>query len=143
VPQFALLIHDSPLGLHYDFLLEDGEVLKTWALPHLPELGLEILCDALADHRSIYLDYEGPISGGRGTVTRWDRGIYSVELWTDDAIHVELTGAKLAGRVELRRQAKSSEQWWFKWNGGNLKTRTIDAASAGQGTTKHTKHTKE
>ncbi len=115
MPQFALLIHDSPLGLHYDFLLEDGEVLKTWALLHLPEPGLEILCNALADHRSIYLDYEGPISGGRGKVTRWDRGIYSVELWTDDKIHVELAGAKLAGRVELRRQTKSSKQWSFEW----------------------------
>ena len=53
----------------------------------------------------MYLDYEGPISGGRGTVTRWDQGTYSVELWTDDEIIVELAGGKLAGRVELRRQA--------------------------------------
>lgn len=112
MPRFALLIHDSPLGLHYDFFLEDGEVLKTWALPHLPEPRIEILCDALADHRSIYLDYEGPISGGRGTVTRWDRGIYSVELWTDNEIHIELAGAKLTGHVKLERQA---EQWRFKW----------------------------
>ena len=112
MPRFALLIHDSPRGLHYDFFLEDGDVLKTWALPHLPEPGLEIPCEALADHRPMYLDYEGPISGGRGTVARWDQGTYSVERWTDDEIVVELAGAKLAGRVELRRQAG---QWRFEW----------------------------
>ena len=108
MPRFALLIHDSPRGLHYDFFLEEGEVLKTWALPHLPEPGLEIACEALADHRPIYLDYEGPISGGRGTVARWDQGTFVIELWTDDEIIVELAGAKLAGRVELRRQAVRS-----------------------------------
>jgi len=115
MPRFALLIHDSPRGLHYDFLLEDGEVLKAWALPQLPEPGLVIPCEALADHRSFYLDYEGSISGGRGTVTRWDQGAYFIDLWTDDEIHVELVGAKLASRVELWRQADSPERWSFKW----------------------------
>ena len=101
MPRFALLIHDSPRGLHYDFFLEDGEVLKTWALPHLPEPGCEIPCEALADHRPLYLDYEGPISGGRGTVARWDQGTYSIELWTDDEIIVELAGrqTRRPGRI--------------------------------------------
>jgi hypothetical protein len=119
MPRYALLIHDSPRGLHYDFFLEDGEVLKTWALPHLPEKCLEIPCEALADHRPVYLDYEGPISGGRGTVQRWDQGTYSVQQWTEGEITVELAGAKLEGRVELRRQ---TGQWRFKWEAKNLKT---------------------
>ena len=33
MPRFALLIHDAPRGMHYDFFLEVGDVLKTWALP--------------------------------------------------------------------------------------------------------------
>ncbi|MGO9115919.1 MAG: DNA polymerase ligase N-terminal domain-containing protein [Thermoguttaceae bacterium] len=120
--RFALLIHDSPRGLHYDFFLEEGDVLKTWALPQLPEAGFEIPCEALANHRPVYLDYEGPISGDRGMVTRWDRGTYSVELWTDDEIIVEIAGAKLAGRVELRRQVDLPEQWWFNWQAGGLRS---------------------
>jgi len=115
MPRFALLIHDSPRGLHYDFFLEKGDVLKTWALPHVPETGLEIPCQALADHRPIYLDYEGPISGGRGTVARWDQGTYLIERWSDDEIVVELAGAKFTGRVELRRSANSPEKWRFVW----------------------------
>jgi hypothetical protein len=112
MPRFALLIHDSSRGLHYDFFLEDGKVLKTWALPRLPEPGLEIPCEALADHRPIYLDYDGPISGGRGTVSPWDRGTFIIHSWIDDEIIVELSGTKLVGRMELRRQAG---QWRFKW----------------------------
>ena len=122
MPRYALLIHDSPRGLHYDFFLEEGEILKTWALPQLPEPGLEIPCNALANHRPIYLHYEGLISGGRGTVTRWDQGAYSVELWAEDKIIVEIAGAKLAGRAELRRQADSPDQWRFKWQPGTLKS---------------------
>ncbi|MGA2253550.1 MAG: DNA polymerase ligase N-terminal domain-containing protein [Thermoguttaceae bacterium] len=120
MPRFALIVHDSPRGLHYDFFLENGEVLKTWALPHLPEPGLEIACDRLVDHRSIYLDYEGPISGGRGRVTRWDQGTFVIATWTDAAIIVELAGAKLAGRVELRLEAG---QWRFNWQPGDLSLR--------------------
>lgn len=112
MPRFALLVHDSPRGLHYDFFLEEGVALKTWSLPRLPEPGLEIPCDALADHRSIYLQYEGPLSEGRGTVARWDQGTYVVERWTDDDIRVKLTGNKYAGGVELRRQAG---RWIFTW----------------------------
>jgi hypothetical protein len=118
MPRFALLIHDSPRGLHYDFFLENGQVLKTWVLPHLPEPGQEILCQALTDHRPIYLDYEGPISDDRGTVARWDQGTFSVESWGDDQIIVELAEGKLAGRVELRRQAG---QWSFKWQPGKIR----------------------
>ena len=115
MPRFALLIHDSPGGRHYDFFLENGDRLKTWSLPRLPEAEVEIPCTALVDHRPIYLDYEGPISGNRGTVARWDQGTYAVELWSDDEILVALTGEKFTGRVELRRQAGLPEQWRIVW----------------------------
>ena len=112
MPRFAVLIHDSPRVLHYDFFLEAGKVLKTWSLPRLPEPGREVPCDALPDHRPIYLEYEGPISGGRGTVARWDQGTYSVEVWSDDEIVVQIAGDKIAGRVGLWLR---SGQWRFKW----------------------------
>ena len=111
MPRFAILIHDSPRGLHYDFLLEAGEVLKTWALPKIPEPGKEIECEALPDHRLVYLDYEGPVPGNRGTVTRWDAGTYSVEIWMNELILVGLCGEKLAGKIELRLVPGQSGRW--------------------------------
>jgi hypothetical protein len=115
MPRFAVLIHDSPRGLHCDFFLEQGDSLKTWALPRIPEQGLEIIGDALDDHRLLYLDYEGTISGGRGTVTRWDQGTFFVRRWTGDEISVEVDGSRIAGRVELRRQTSSPQKWLFRW----------------------------
>jgi hypothetical protein len=115
MPRFALLIHDSPRGLHYDFLLEAGDMLKTWALPRLPEPGVEIACEALPDHRPLYLDYEGPISGGRGTVSRWDRGEFITHVWSELEINAELAGERLTGRIELRR-LDDTGRWWFLWD---------------------------
>ena len=39
--------------------------------------------EALPDHRLIYLEYEGPISGDRGTVVAWDRGEYRLKRQSD------------------------------------------------------------
>ena len=92
MPRFVILRHDSPRGEHFDFMLEAGDVLKTWALPRPPEIGVEMDCEALADHRLAYLDYEGPISGQRGSVTRWDCGTYTLERQSDAEWTVNLVG---------------------------------------------------
>jgi hypothetical protein len=106
-------MHDAPRGLHYDFFLESGDALKTWALPRPPSPSEAIECDALADHRLVYLDYEGPISGDRGTVARWDTGTFTVETWTDELVVISLAGQKLIGRVELRCLSDQPDRWRF------------------------------
>jgi hypothetical protein len=88
-----------------------GDVLKTWALPRPPELGMEMECEALADHRIEYLDYEGPVSRQRGSATRWDRGVYTLERQSDTEWIVRLTGERFAGQASLRRSEGSSIQW--------------------------------
>ncbi|MCS7047501.1 MAG: hypothetical protein NZO58_14185, partial [Gemmataceae bacterium] len=75
MPRYVILEHDHP-ALHWDFMLERGDVLRTWRLPAPPSIG-KIAAQALADHRRAYLDYEGPVSGNRGTVRRWDAGTYA------------------------------------------------------------------
>ena len=104
MPRFAILEHDWPTR-HWDFLLEAGNVLRAWRLLEEPELGKTISAEANFDHRLIYLDYVGPLSGHRGSVTRWDAGTF--EWIENDAnrVVVELSGTKLAGEVELEKQA--------------------------------------
>jgi hypothetical protein len=111
MPRFAILLHDSPRGLHYDLLLEAGEVLRTWALPQIPAPGEVLECEALSDHRMIYLDYEGPISGDRGSVTRWDRGTFEVESWTDDRVVLQLSGERIVGQIELQQLPDDTARW--------------------------------
>lgn len=68
---------------HWDLLLEleTGE-LATWRLPAAPlaelfRVGSDFNARRLPDHRSHYLEYEGPISDKRGSVARVAAGVYS------------------------------------------------------------------
>src|ERR1700755_874015 len=76
MPRFAILEHDHPL-LHWDFLLETGDVLRTWRLQAPPPPGCRLSAEPLAPHRKLYLDYEGPVSGNRGQVKRFDGGTFT------------------------------------------------------------------
>ncbi len=113
MPRFVILRHDAPRGLHYDFMLESGGVLKTWSLPQPPQPGVEIPCEALPDHRLAYLDYEGPVSGDRGSVTRWDCGTYTIERESDEEWLVELEGEQVRGLAILRPASNKKGQWVF------------------------------
>jgi hypothetical protein len=113
--QFVILRHDSPQGVHFDFMVETAGTLKTWALPQSPDSGAEMPCEALPDHRLAYLDYEGPISGSRGSVTRWDRGICTVRRQSDAQWDLELAGDRLIGDATLRRAADDPNRWAFSF----------------------------
>ena len=92
--RFVVLEHDHPT-LHWDLMLEVDGVLRTWRLASPPTLGV-VAGQPLADHRLVYLDYEGPISGARGAVQRWDRGTYLL-----DGDGFLLAGSRLNGRIVI------------------------------------------
>ena len=58
--------------VHYDLMIEAGDVLVTIQLNQEPSAGA--LGRRSFDHRPKYLEFEGEISRGRGTVAIWDRG---------------------------------------------------------------------
>jgi hypothetical protein len=111
MPRYVILEHETSDGTHFDFMLEMGGVLKTWSLPQSPSLGKQMHAEVLPDHRLAYLDYEGPISGNRGSVTRWDRGTYEVERQSESESIVRITGEKLNGRVSLRYLSAAGNLW--------------------------------
>lgn len=102
MPRYVILSHDHPVP-HFDLMLEAGLALRTWRLPSAPRPGQILAAEPLPDHRLTYLDYEGPVSGGRGTVRQWDAGCYDVLAETSSVLAV-----LLRGRV-LRAQAVYSE----------------------------------
>jgi hypothetical protein len=117
MPRFAILYHETPTGSdrapHFDFMLQSGNVLRTWALSDQPSRGQAVEARMLPDHRLHYLDYEGPVSENRGTVTRWDGGTFQ---WLTDLpgeVVVRVTGTRLAGTVSLTLPAESCEKWSF------------------------------
>lgn len=110
--RFVILEHDHP-ELHWDFMLEVDDVLKTWRLPAIPTTG-EMVVQSLPDHRLAYIEHEGPISRDRGSVKRWDRGIFEWIVATDEEKSVRLDGDKVHGTVTLARGVGDS--WRATWN---------------------------
>lgn len=109
MPRFVVLTHDHP-SWHWDFMLEISGALRTWRLDADPCSRGPIQATLLPLHRLEYLEYEGPVSGGRGEVYRWDRGVYDVLDETPHRIVVKLVGVLLRGVVEV--EARGDETWF-------------------------------
>ncbi len=99
MPRFVILTHDWP-NPHWDLLLEDGERLLSWRLLREPAPGM-IPAERIADHRPFYLEYEGPVSGDRGSVSRWDAGTFEWLKRTDEIFEVLVNGTNCRGRMTL------------------------------------------
>jgi hypothetical protein len=109
--RFVLLQHFQSSGDHFDLMLEDGDHLVTWRLPHVPESGIAVSADQSFNHRLAYLDYEGPISGDRGHVVRRDRGTFKVLEWQPQSVRVEVHGSLLRGELRVTADESSTEAW--------------------------------
>jgi len=118
--RFVIQKHDAS-RLHYDFRLELGGVLKSWAVPKgVPFVkGEKRLAVQTEDHPLAYIDFEGSIPEGQyggGTVMVWDYGTYEPEE-TDDVsaairkgeLKFSLKGKKLQGSWVLVRT--KDRQW--------------------------------
>ena len=120
MPRFVVLFHECPLDRprpsHWDFMLEAGSALRTWALSRAPDELTEQIADELPDHRTAYLDYEGPVSGDRGQVTRWDAGEFHWQVAEPEKVVVELEGKRLRGIATLARDADDPQRWRFSWS---------------------------
>lgn len=112
MPRVVILEHDYP-SLHWDLMLEANGVLQTWRLAQPPAPGTSIEATALGDHRIAYLDYEGPVSGNRGNVKRWDAGEFEDATESTPESRVLLfRGTRVVGRVTLRRL--HANDWLFE-----------------------------
>ena len=103
MPRYTILTHDHPFW-HWDFLLDPGqeEPLWTWRIHSAPDQPGQLVAERLPDHRRAYLDYEGPVSQGRGKVSRWDSGEYFVIASPEGTQRFRCVGEKLRGEIQLR-----------------------------------------
>jgi hypothetical protein len=118
MPRFVVLRHEtppgSPRGLHWDFMLEQDGALRTWALAEEPRADCAIDAHELAVHRVAYLQYEGPVSGDRGSVARWDEGDFALLSEVAEHLELSLTGRRLFGHVRLERDPSDPLHWTFR-----------------------------
>jgi bifunctional non-homologous end joining protein LigD len=92
--------------LHWDFRLERGGVLVSWAVPKglPPDPARNHLAVHTEDHPLEYAAFEGEIPAGEyggGRVTIWDRGTYETHKWRPDEVIVTLHGGRVRGRYAL------------------------------------------
>ena len=105
-------------------------MLRTWALVELPRAwqtdrlhavasSNSVNAAELADHRLAYLDYEGPVSGERGTVSRVDAGTFETDAESPDCWELTLNGSLLRGRLALRRISTDDRRWTLTVDSGD------------------------
>ncbi|MGW1982355.1 DNA polymerase ligase N-terminal domain-containing protein [Streptomyces collinus] len=130
-PRFVVQIHDAR-RMHFDFRLQVGDVLRSWAVPKGPSAdpGDERMAVPTEDHPLEYEDFEGVIPKseyGGGTVIVWDRGTYEplshdrrgrpvdfAESLERGHASFRLHGSKLHGEYALTRfrgGADEEEAW--------------------------------
>lgn len=93
MPRYVILEHDHP-HLHWDLMLDIGPTLRTWRLEKPPQPGETVRAEMLGAHRRLYLDYEGPVSGGRGCVRRWDAGEFTIEEESAERLAFRMSGQR-------------------------------------------------
>jgi hypothetical protein len=117
MPRYVILHHRCPAGYerptHWDLMLECEGVLLTWALPERPAQGKTIDAEKLAEHRLDYLEYEGPISAGRGEVSRWDWGQYELVEQSESGMIAILDGRQGLARATLEQTDDQLQSWRF------------------------------
>lgn len=128
--QFVIQKHDAS-SLHYDFRLQIGDVLVSWAVPKGPSTDPDVkrLAIRTEDHPLQYGNFEGVIPEeeyGGGTVLIWDRGDFRniradkdedvADLETsleEGMIEVWLEGEKLTGGYALIRTSQGDQEKWL------------------------------
>jgi hypothetical protein len=94
--RYVVLYHTGFGEDHYDLMLElePGAKLSTWRLPHWPPQGGDQFTP-IAEHRRDYLDYEGPISGDRGSVQRVAAGDHQLLEFSPMRILIRLDNGSI------------------------------------------------
>lgn len=139
---FVVQWHDAT-RLHYDFRLEVGGVLKSWAVPKGPSLSPKDkrLAIMVEDHPLDYQFFEGIIPAGNygaGEVRIWDKGTYQFLSQNNETIEqaidkgdlkFEINGDILKGSFALFRLKNSEKgnEWLLVKHKDEFATTTFTA----------------
>ena len=115
----SFIVHEHhSKKLHYDFRLEIGGVLKSWAIPKGPSMSPrdKRLAVMVEDHPVEYGSFEGIIPEGNygaGAVLVWDSGTFEASNadFEKGKVEFSLQGRKLKGFFVLTRLKGKEKEW--------------------------------
>ncbi|WP_024890422.1 DNA ligase D [Luteimonas huabeiensis] len=116
---FVVQLHHASRR-HYDFRLQVGDALKSWAVPKGPSYdpAVKRMAVEVEDHPVDYAGFEGEIPKGEyggGHVAQFDRGVWTTRgdpeaQLAKGHLRFELFGEKLKGGWHLVRSGKPARQ---------------------------------
>jgi hypothetical protein len=111
--KFVVQEHTRCGNVHWDLMLESGNILQTWRLNTHPErIGNEpINASKIFDHDLKFLTYEGPVNKGLGSVSIVDIGTFEMLEKSEKISRLHFQGNILSGNFILEYIA--GESWRF------------------------------
>lgn len=116
---FVVQLHHASRR-HYDFRLQVGDALKSWAVPKGPSYDPKVkrMAVEVEDHPVDYAGFEGDIPKGQyggGHVAQFDHGVWATKgdpeaQLAKGHLRFELFGTKLKGGWHLVRSGKPAKQ---------------------------------
>ena len=115
--KFVIHKHTRQGQVHWDLMLEAGDVLETYRISLPPArlvqlFGEPAIAVKIGDHPHKFLTYEGPVNQGKGQVTMADRGEYEMLDKGPALKKLCFEGAILKGNFTLAQT--SGDQWQLK-----------------------------
>ena len=136
-PIFVVQLHHASRR-HYDFRLQVGDTLKSWAVPKGPSYDPTVkrMAVEVEDHPLDYASFEGEIPKGEyggGHVARFDQGVWSTAhdvqaQLAKGHLRFELFGDTLKGGWHLVRSGKAARQpQWLLFKDKDAYAGTLEA----------------
>lgn len=100
---FVIHKHIKGNDIHWDLMIEWGDVLKTWRLENPPEklVTTKTKATPIQDHDKKFLTYQGPVNNGTGTVELADEGTCEI-LSEENNFKIDFEGKILKGNFNLQ-----------------------------------------
>ena len=110
---FVIQKHSNSKGVHWDFMLESGQILETYRIDNEPKdmLQKETNGVKIFDHQPKFLTYQGPVNNGQGSVTIVERGTYQIISKDKTKIVLKIEGQILQGNCTITRI--KDNKWMF------------------------------
>ncbi len=120
--KFVIQKHTRGKKVHWDFMLEFGDVLQTYRLEKAPEeiLRQPVNTVRIFDHPLKFLTYQGPVNKGPGSVQLTEAGTYQIIHQEHNQIKLNLSGQILRGNFTLTHI--KDDNWRFTKDNPNSRT---------------------